>query len=91
MDLQENIYNKIKKTYEAGRHVVGFGDSSIDVFLEVQSKQYSQILYLIYYDRLRILLMGFIYNIKYNISIEFAENLFPNILLRWQSAYKYTE
>ena len=33
----------------AGRHVVGFGDLSIDVFLEVQDKRYSEILYLIDY------------------------------------------
>ena len=31
----------------AGRHVGGFGDLSIDVFLEIQDKKYSQILYLI--------------------------------------------
>ena len=54
MDLQENIYKKVKKTYYmsagfAGRHVVGFEDLSIDVFLEVQNKRYSQILYLIDY------------------------------------------
>ena len=54
LDLQENIYKKIKKTYYmsagfAGRHVVGFEDLSIDVFLEVQNKRYSQILYLIDY------------------------------------------
>ena len=46
LDLQENIYNKIKKTYYmsagfAGRHVVGFEDLSIDVFLGVQSNTYS--------------------------------------------------
>ena len=33
----------------AGRYVVGFGDLSIDDFLEVQNKKYSQILYLIDY------------------------------------------
>ena len=33
----------------AGRHVVGFGDLNIDIFLEVQDKRYSQILYLIDY------------------------------------------
>ena len=33
----------------AGRHAVGFGDLSIDVFLEVHNKSYSQILHLIYY------------------------------------------
>ena len=46
LDLQENIYTKVKKTYYmsagfAGRHVVGFGDLSIDVFLEVQDNKYS--------------------------------------------------
>ena len=54
MDLHENMYKKVKKTYYmsagfADRHVVGFGDISIDVFLEVQSTRYSQILYLIDY------------------------------------------
>ena len=43
LDLQENTYKKVKKTYYmsagfAGQHVVGFGDLSIDVFLEVQNK-----------------------------------------------------
>ena len=46
LDLQENIYKKVKKAYYmpagfAGRHVVGLGDLSIDVFLEVQNKRYS--------------------------------------------------
>ena len=46
------FYTKPKKTCYmsagfAGRHVVGFGDLSIDVVLEVQKKRYSQILYLI--------------------------------------------
>ena len=54
LDLQENIYTKVKKTYYmsagfAGRHVVGFGDLNIDIILEVQNKGYSQILYLIGY------------------------------------------
>ena len=54
MVLQENIYRKVKKTYYmsggfAGRHVVGFGDFSIDVFLEVQNQTNTQILYLIDY------------------------------------------
>ena len=44
LDLQDNIYNKVKKTPYmsagfAGRHVVGLGDLSIDVFLEVRNKQ----------------------------------------------------
>ena len=46
LDLQENIYKQVKKTYYmsagfAGRHVVNFGDLIIDVFLEVQNKRYS--------------------------------------------------
>ena len=46
MDLQENIYKKVKKAYYmlagfAGRHVVDFEDLSIDVFLAVQNKIYS--------------------------------------------------
>ena len=61
----------IKGRNEASRHVVGFGDLHIDVFLEVQNKRYSQILYLI---------MVFIYGIRYKFSRQSAENLFPNIL-----------
>ena len=34
---------------EAGRQVVNFGDLNINIFLEVQAKKYSQILYLIDY------------------------------------------
>ena len=54
MDLQENIYEKVKKTYYmlagfAGQHVVSFEDLNIEIFLEVQNKRYSQILYLIDY------------------------------------------
>ena len=54
LDLQENIYKQVKKTYYmlagfAGQHVVGFLDFFIDIFLEVQNKKYSQILYLIHY------------------------------------------
>ena len=46
LDLQENIYKKVKKTYYrsagfAGRHVVDFGDLNIDIFLEVQDKKYN--------------------------------------------------
>ena len=46
LDLQENIYKKVKKTYYmsagfAGQHVVDFGDLNIDIFLEVQDKKYS--------------------------------------------------
>ena len=51
MGFQEHIFNQIKKTYymlagEAGQHVVGFEDLSIDIFLEVQNEKYSQIVYL---------------------------------------------
>ena len=46
LDLQEHIYKKVEKTdYPsagfAGRRIVGFGDLSIDMFLEVQNKKYS--------------------------------------------------
>ena len=42
-DLQEDTYEQVKKTYHmsagfAGRHVVGFTDLSIHVFLEVPKK-----------------------------------------------------
>ena len=54
LDLQENIYKQVKKTYYmsagfARPHVLGFGDLSIDIFLEVQNKEYRSILYLIHY------------------------------------------
>ena len=54
LDLQENTYKKVTKPYYmmagfAGRHVVEFGDLNIDIFLEVQDKTYSWILYLIGY------------------------------------------
>ena len=54
LDLQAHIYNKVKKIYYmsagfAGRHILGLGDLRIDIFLEVQNKTYSQILYLIDY------------------------------------------
>ena len=43
LDLQENMYRKVKKTYYmsagfAGRHVVGLGNLSIDVFLKFPNK-----------------------------------------------------
>ena len=46
MDLQENIYKTVRKTdYPlagfAGQWVVGFGDLSIDIFLEVHNQKYS--------------------------------------------------
>ena len=55
MDLQENIYKKVRKfdyplAAFGGQQVVGFGDLSIDIFLEVQNEKYSWILYLIEYN-----------------------------------------
>ena len=41
LNLQENIYNKVKKTYYMSAGEVDFGDLSIDMFLEVQDKKYS--------------------------------------------------
>ena len=56
LDLPENIYAQVPKTNymymsagEAGRYVVSVLECVIDVFLEVQYKRYSQILYLIDY------------------------------------------
>ena len=54
MDLEENIYKKVKTTHYmlagfAGQRVVSFLDFVIDVLLEGQSKRYRQILYLIDY------------------------------------------
>ena len=54
LDLQGNIYKKVKKTYYmlaglAGQDVVGFEDLNIDIFQEVHDKRYTQILYLIDY------------------------------------------
>ena len=45
---------KVLKTYymlagETGQHVVGFLDIFIDIFLEIQNKRYSKILYLVDY------------------------------------------
>ena len=54
MEFQENSYERVEKTNYmwagvAGQHVVGFGDVSIDLFLEVPNEGYCQILYLTYY------------------------------------------
>ena len=39
LDLQEDVYKKVKKSYyEAGRHVVGFLYLFTDVSLEVQNR-----------------------------------------------------
>jgi hypothetical protein len=43
LDLQENIYKNVKKADyisvgSAGRHVVGFGNLRIDVFVGVQNQ-----------------------------------------------------
>ena len=80
LDLQENIYTQIPKTHymsagEAGRHVVGFLDLFIDVFLEVQIKRYSYILYLIDYIAYGRHLWYTIYVLR-----KIAENLYKNIL-----------
>ena len=47
--LPLNPKNNYMSAGEAGRHVVGFLDSFIEIDLEVQNKRYSQILYLIDY------------------------------------------
>ena len=44
LDLQDNIYKKVKKTYymlagSVGQHVVGFWGLNINIFLEVQDKK----------------------------------------------------
>ena len=49
LDLQESIYKQVEKTDYVSAGVVGFGNLSIDIFLEVQNGTYSQILYLIDY------------------------------------------
>ena len=54
LDLQQNIYKQVKKTYYmsagfADRRVVGLEDLRIDAFLEFPNKKYSSILYLIGY------------------------------------------
>ena len=86
LDLLESIYKKVKKTHYmsagfAGRHVVGFGDLSIDVFLEVQNQSYSWILYLIDY---------IVYGLHLWYNIFFQENLprtyFPTSWLSDKSA-----
>ena len=85
MDLQENIYKKVKKTYYvsagfAGQHVVDFGDLNIDIFLEVQDKKYSQRLYLIDY-------IAYGFHLWYNINIQgyLLKTNFANILTNKQS------
>ena len=42
MDLQENIYKKVKKTYYmsagfVGRHVVVWGNLNIEIFMELKN------------------------------------------------------
>ena len=44
-----HLHKRQEKLLEAGRHVVAFGDLSIDIFLEVQNKTYSYIWYQIDY------------------------------------------
>ena len=46
LDLQENSYKQVEKTdYPsadfASLRIVGFGDLSIDIFLELQNEKYS--------------------------------------------------
>ena len=76
VDLREHIYMSVFKAHRPTRS--RFSLLFIGVFLEVQDKRYSWILYLI----------GYIAGIKYtcNCSKTSAENLFHKILLRWQSA-----
>ena len=59
----------------ARRHVVGLLDFFIDVFLKVQNKKYSKVLYLIDY-----IVYGLHLCHKVQISGQSAENPFPNIL-----------
>ena len=66
MDLQENIYKKVEKPTTRGRWVVGFGDLSIDIFLEVQNEKYSSILYLIEYNAHGVHFCSKINNFKEN-------------------------
>ena len=85
LDLQENIYDKIKKTYYvstglAGRHVVGLGDLSVDIFLEAQGKKCSYIMYLINY-----IVYGLHLCYKIHILKKCAETLSENILLKPRS------
>ena len=42
-------YTQIMKTYYMSAVKVGSGDLSIDEFLKIQDKRYSQLLYIIYY------------------------------------------
>ena len=53
LGVQENIYKKVKKTHYMSAGEVGFGVLNIDIFLEVQNKRHSQILYLIDYIVIR--------------------------------------
>ena len=72
-DLQEDIYNQMKKATTCWP--VGVGDSSIDNFREVQNGKYSYISHLIGYIAYGLHLS---YKMK-NIN-GIAENLFPNSL-----------
>ena len=54
----------------AGRHVVGFEDLNINIFLKIQNKRYSQILYLIDY-----VVPGLHFWQKNSISKEMGQNL----------------
>ena len=49
-DFQERVCKPVKNNfYEAGRQVVGLGDLSIMISLEIQNHEYGEILYLIDY------------------------------------------
>jgi hypothetical protein len=74
LELQENICTYVPRTHFAGRRVVGFRHFFINVFLEVQDKKYSSILYLIDY------VAHGIYGMKFKCSRKCAGNLFANIL-----------
>ena len=67
---------------EAGRGIVGLLTVSIDIFLEVQNEQHSQVLYLIEYNVHRVHFCIKIYN--------FNENWVPGGQQRIQTAAKFS-
>ena len=81
LDLQENIYRKVKETNFpsagfAGRRKVGLGDLTIDISLEIQNKKDSWILYVTDY-----IVYGFHLCYKtYENNRKYQENLFPYIM-----------
>ena len=68
-----------------GRHVAGFEDLRIDVFLEVRNKRYSYILYLIEYIAYGLHLCDMIFWVKY--SRKSVETLFPTFWLSDKSEF----